>query len=96
MAKGYCSASPITGEEISIDTTLYNSEDYDALVKSVTYTTNGSQVLWTDNTDRSLAAGSTLELTWKYTPTASKLTTIAVTVVVELNGKEYTYSTEEE
>ena len=85
-------SSPVTGEEISIATTLYNSEDYDALVKSVTYTTNGSQVLWTDNTDRSLAAGSTLELTWKYTPTASKLTTIAVTVVVELNGKEYTYS----
>ena len=47
---GASTSAPVTGEKVAINTQLYNSEDSDALVKSVTYTTNGSQVLWVDNT----------------------------------------------
>lgn len=84
--------APVTGENVTISTTLSNSEDYDALVKSVVYTTNGSQVLYTDNTNYTINAGSALTLTWDYLPTAAKLTTINVTVVVELDGMEYTFT----
>ena len=85
-------STPVTGEAVSINTQLYNSEDSDALVKSVTYTTNGSQVLWVDTTTRTLTAGGTLDLTWDYTPDAAKLSTITVTVVMELESKEYKFS----
>ena len=85
-------STPVTGEAVSISTQLNNSEDSDALVKSVTYTTNGSQVLWADTTTRTLTAGGTLDLTWDYTPDAAKLSTITVTVIMELESKEYMFS----
>ena len=84
--------TPVTGEEMTISTTVYNSEDSDALVKSITYTTNGSQVLAVDTTGYALAAGSTLTIDWPYTPDKAKLTTITATVVLELESKEYTFS----
>ncbi len=86
------STTPVAGEAVDIQTTLYNDEGSDALVKSVIYTTNGSEVLWTDNTAYTLAAGESLDLTWAYTPDAAKLATITVTVVVELESKEYTFT----
>ena len=86
------SATPLTGEELTITTTLHNGESYDAIVKSVVYTTNGSEVLAVDNNTYTLAADSTLALTWVYTPKAAKLTTITATVVVEMDGKEYTFT----
>ena len=89
---GASTSAPVTGEKVAINTQLYNSEDSDALVKSVTYTTNGSQVLWVDNTTYTLPAGETLDLSWDYTPDAAKLTTITVTAVVELESTEYTFS----
>ena len=85
--------TPVTGEELTITTTLYNEESSDALIKSIVYTTNGSEVLGVDNDIHILAAGSTLALDWAYTPAEAKLTTITATVVVELEGKEYTFST---
>ena len=85
-------SAPVTGEETTISTTLYNSEDFDALVKSVIYTTEGSSVLAVDNTGYALTAGSELKLDWNYVPKSAKLTNITVTVVIELNGKEYTFS----
>lgn len=42
-------ATPVTGEELELTTTLFNSEAADAAVKSLTYTI-GSQVIGTDMT----------------------------------------------
>ena len=85
-------ATPVTDEELTITTTLFNSESTEAKVKSVTYTTNGSEVLATDTTGYTVPASGTAAVEWKYTPTAAKLTKITVTVVMELNGEEYTFS----
>ncbi len=87
-------ATPVTDEELTITTTLFNSEASEAKVKSVTYTTNGSEVLATDTTGYTVPASGTAAVEWKYTPTAAKLTKITVTVVMELNGEEYTFATD--
>lgn len=85
-------ATPVTGEELELTTTLFNSESTDAAVKSVTYTTNGAEVLGTDTTGYTISASGMQTVTFKYTPTAAKVMTVTVTVVLEQDGKEYTYS----
>ena len=85
-------STPVTGEELTVTTTLFNSESTDATVKSVTYTTNGSVVLGTDNTPYTIPANGTVALTFNYTPTVAKVMTITANVVVELEGEEYTFA----
>ncbi len=84
--------APVVGEEVTISTTLYNEEASDAVIKSVVYTLNGSQVLFADTTSRVLSAVSTETLEWKYIPEEAKISTITVTVVLEYEGKDYTYT----
>ncbi len=84
--------TPVAGESVTISTTLTNSEDYDAQVKSIVYTTDDSKVLASDSTVRVLAAGTSLTIDWNYIPEKAKLTTISVTVIVEMDGKDYTYT----
>lgn len=85
-------STPVTGEELEITTTLFNSESSDATVKSVTYTTNGSVVLGTDTTEYTIPASGTQTVSFKYTPDVAKIMTITATVIVEQDGKEYTFS----
>ncbi len=85
-------ATPVTGEELTITTTLFNSETTPATVKSVTYMTNGSQVLGTDTTGYTVPASGTLPLSWNYTPDTARVMTITVYVVMELEGIEYEFS----
>ena len=84
-------ATPVTNEELTLTTTLFNSETTDATVKSLTYTI-GSEVIGTDKTGHTIAASSTQDITFKWTPTKAKVTTITVTAIVEQNGKEYTFT----
>ena len=84
-------STPVTGEELTISTTLFNSETADAAVKSLTYTI-GSQVLSVDNTGYTIPASGNLPVDFKYTPDVAKVMTITVTAVVELDGVEYTFS----
>ena len=87
-----CSAAtPVTDEEVTLTTTLFNSETSDAEIKSVTYTVGG-EVIGEDTTAGTLEASSTKSVTFQYTPTAARMTTITVTVVLEQNGKEYTFT----
>ncbi len=85
-------ATPVTGEELTINTTLFNSESKKATVKSLTYTTDGSVVLGVDTTGYTIPASGTVEIPFAYTPTTAKVMTITVTAVVEVSGKEYTFS----
>ena len=85
-------ATPVTGEELTLTTTLFNSETSDATVKSLTYAIKGGEVIGTDTDGYTLSASSTLNVDFKYTPTAARIMTITVTAVVEQNGKDYTFT----
>ena len=85
-------ATPVTNEELTLTTTLFNSEAMEATVKSVTYTTNGSEVLGTDKTGYTVPASGTLAVEFAYTPTVAKVMTITATVVLEQDSKEYTFT----
>ena len=85
-------STPVTGEELTLTTTLFNGEMADATVKTITYTTNGSVVLGTDATGYTVPASGTLAVDFKYTPDVAKVMTVTATVVMEQNGKEYTFT----
>ena len=84
-------STPVTGEELTISTTLFNSETAEASVKSVTYTV-GSQVLAVDTTGYTIPASGNTVVDFKYTPDVARVMNVTVTVVVELDGVEYTFS----
>ncbi|MGM9586533.1 MAG: DUF5689 domain-containing protein, partial [Candidatus Limivicinus sp.] len=85
-------STPVTGEELTLTTTLFNGEMADATVKTITYTTNGSVVLGTDANGYTVPASGTLAVDFKYTPDVAKVMTVTATVVMEQNGKEYTFT----
>ena len=84
-------STPVTEEELTLTTTLFNSESTDATVKSLTYTIGGT-VIGTDKTGYTLAKSSTLDIPFKWTPDKARVSTVTVTAVVEQNGKEYTFT----
>ena len=87
-------ANPVTDEEVTITTNLFNSESTEATVTSVTYAVNGETV-YTDEAGYTIpASGGTLAIEWTYTPTQARLTPITVTVTLTQGGAEYTYSTD--
>lgn len=84
-------ATPVTDEELTLTTTFFNSEDSDATIKSLTYSIGGT-VIGTDKTGYTLAKSSTLNVPFKYTPTAARVFTVQVTAVVEQGNNEYTFT----
>ena len=84
-------STPVTGEELTLSTTLFNSELSEATVKSLTYCV-GSQVLHVDNTGYTIPASGNTTLTFQYTPDTARVMKVTVTAVVELDGVEYTFS----
>ncbi|MCF0138332.1 MAG: S-layer homology domain-containing protein [Oscillospiraceae bacterium] len=85
-------STPVTGEELTISTVVFNSESSPATVKSVVYTTDGSKVIGTDDTAYTVAAGSNCTIKFNYTPEVAKVMTVTATVTVEQDGKEFTFS----
>ena len=83
-------ATPVTDEELTLTTTFFNSEDSDATIKSLTYSIGGT-VIGTDKTGYTIAKSSTLDVPFKYTPTAARVFTVQVTAVVEQGNNEYTF-----
>ena len=84
-------ATPVTDEELTLTTTFFNSEDSDATVKSLTYSIGGT-VIGTDKTGYTIAKSTTLDVPFKYTPTAARVFTVQVTAVVEQGNNEYTFT----
>ncbi|MGM9575704.1 MAG: S-layer homology domain-containing protein [Oscillospiraceae bacterium] len=85
-------STPVTGEELELTTTIFNSEKTEAVIKSVTYTANGSQVIGTQTDAVTVGASENKTVSFKYTPDKAKLMKVTVTVVLEQDGKEYTFS----
>ena len=84
-------ATPVTDEELTLTTTLFNSENADATVTSLIYSIGG-KVIGTDTAGYTIAAGSTLDIPFKWTPDQARVTTVTVTAVVNQNGKDYTFT----
>ena len=84
-------ATPVTDEELTLTTTLFNSENADATVTSLVYSING-KVIGTDTVGYTIAAGSTLDIPFKWTPDQARVATVLVTAVVNQNNKDYTFT----
>ena len=84
-------ATPVTDEELTLTTTLFNSENADATVTSLVYSING-KVIGTDTAGYTIAAGSTLDIPFKWTPDQARVATVLVAAVVNQNNKDYTFT----
>ena len=84
--------TPVTNEALTITTTLFNSEKTEAAIKSVSYTVNGKTLDGTTGGASTVPASGTAAVTFQYTPTAARVMTVTVTVVLELNGEDYTFT----
>ena len=92
ISKAECGTStPVTNEELTITTTFFNSEAKPATIKSITYAIGG-ETIGTDTTGYTLAASSTQDVEFKYTPTKARIMTVRITAVIEQDGKEYTFT----
>ena len=92
ISKAECGTStPVTDEELTITTTFFNSEAKPATIKSITYTI-GNETIGTVTDAIALAASSTQDVEFKYTPTKARVMTVKITAVIEQDGKEYTFS----
>ena len=92
ISKAECGTStPVTDEELTITTTFFNSEAKEATIKSITYAIGG-ETISTDTTGYTLAASSTQDVEFKYTPTKARIMTVRITAVIEQDGKEYTFT----
>jgi len=84
-------AVPVTGEEITFATALFNNEDTPATIKTITYSIEGGEVLKTITLNQTLASIGTYKHEFKYTPGKAVDQTVVVTVVILSNGKESEY-----
>ena len=84
-------STPVTGEELTLSTKLFNSETTEATVSAVTYTV-GSTVLGVDKTGYTIPASGELTVDFKWTPETAKVTKITVTAIVSLDGEEFTFT----
>ncbi len=81
-------STPVTDEEMTIKTTLFNSEAADAIIKSLTYKLDGNILEQYTNLG-TVAKASNFESTHKFTPTKAKVQKISVEAVLTLNGIDY-------
>ena len=92
ISKAECGTStPVTDEELTITTTFFNSEAKPATIKSITYAIGG-ETISTVTDSIALAASSTQDVEFKYTPTKARIMTVRITAVIEQDGKEYTFT----
>ena len=92
ISKAECGTStPVTDEELTITTTFFNSAAKPATIKSITYAIGG-ETIGTATDPITLAASSTQDVEFKYTPTKARIMTVKITAVIEQDGKEYTFT----
>lgn len=85
-------AVPVTGEEMIFTADLFNLEESDATLKSLTFSVNG-KVLSSTTGQETLAAGSNvISKTFRFMPDQLGKQTVAVTAVIAANGKTLDYS----
>ena len=85
-------STPVTGEELTFSISVFNSESKEAVIKSVTYTANGSTVIGIDNKGYNVPTSGSIDIQFNYIPDVAKVMTVTATVVIEQDGKEFTYA----
>ena len=84
-------STPVTGEKMTVTTTLFNSESTDANIKSITYAV-GSQVLASATDAGTVPASGTLALSYDISFDTARVYKVTATVVLEQDGKEYVFT----
>ena len=84
-------STPVTGEAMTVTTTLFNSESTDANIKSITYAV-GSQVLASATDAGTVPASGTLALSYDISFDTARVYKVTATVVLEQDGKEYVFT----
>ncbi len=84
-------STPVTGEAMTVTTTLFNSESTDANIKSITYAV-GSQVLTSATDAGTVPASGTLALSYDISFDTARVYKVTATVVLEQDGKEYVFT----
>ena len=84
-------STPVTGEAMTVTTTLFNSESTDANIKSITYAV-GSQVLASATDVGTVPASGTLALSYDISFDTARVYKVTATVVLEQDGKEYVFT----
>ena len=84
-------STPVTGEKMTVTTTLFNSESTDAKIKSITYAV-GSQVLTSATDAGTVPASGTLDLSYDISFDTARVYKVTATVVLEQDGKEYVFT----
>ena len=84
-------STPVTGEAMTVTTTLFNSESTDANIKSITYAV-GSQVLASATDAGTVPASGTLALSYDVSFDTARVYKVTATVVLEQDGKEYVFT----
>ena len=84
-------STPVTGEKMTVTTTLFNSESTDARIKSITYAV-GSQVLTSATDAGTVPASGTLALSYDVSFDTARVYKVTATVVLEQDGKEYVFT----
>ena len=84
-------STPVTGEKMTVTTTLFNSESTDARIKSITYAV-GSQVLTSATDAGTVPASGTLDLSYDISFDTARVYKVTATVVLEQDDKEYVFT----
>ena len=84
-------STPVTGEKMTVTTTLFNSESTDARIKSITYAV-GSQVLASATDVGTVPASGTLALSYDISFDTARVYKVTASVVLEQDGKEYVFT----
>ena len=84
-------STPVTGEAMTVTTTLFNSESTNARIKSITYAV-GSQVLASATDAGTVPASGTLDLSYDISFDTARVYKVTATVVLEQDGKEYVFT----
>ena len=82
---------PVTGEELTLTTKLFNGESTEATLKSITYK-QGETVLKSETPNTQINALSTLTHSFSFTPTVAGPATVMVTAVISSGGVDREYS----
>ncbi len=84
-------STPVTGENLTVKTTLFNSEANDATITSLTYKLDGV-VLDTKTNAGTVAKGTNFAVNYDFTPIKAKLQTIMVEAVLTIEGVDYSFT----
>lgn len=84
-------STPVTGEKMTVKTTLFNSESTDLTIKSLTYKLDGT-VIDTKTDLGTVGKGTNSVVNYDFTPTKAKTQTMTVEAVLQIDGKDYSFT----